>query len=219
MPETIKCVHCNATLRLPEQFIGKDVRCPSCRETFTAQLSSETAPPASHPEPGPEPEPREPRTASRRRPREDDDDRPSRGDRNDDEDDDDRDDDARPSRRPRRRRPSRSYPAGDRSGLVLALGIGSLVFVLITCGVAAAIPFVPVGIIGFIMGLVAMILGRGDLAAIRNGQRDPSGEGMTNAGFICGIIGMIINGLVVLLTCGCGLIALIMVGAGGMNVH
>src|SRR5438309_11724356 len=85
MPETIKCVHCEAPLRLPEQFIGQEVRCPSCQKTFTARLPPEP-PPRSRPAPVPRDEP-----SARRRPREiDEDDVPSgrRRPRTDDDDDD-----------------------------------------------------------------------------------------------------------------------------------
>jgi hypothetical protein len=65
----------------------------------------------------------------------------------------------------------------DRSSLVLVLGILSMV-----CA--------PIGIAAFIMG-------RSDLREIDAGQRDPKGRGMTQAGMICGIIGMVFFGLIV----------------------
>jgi hypothetical protein len=66
----------------------------------------------------------------------------------------------------------------DRSSLVLVLGILSM----IVCA--------PIGIAAFIMG-------RSDLRGIDAGQRDPKGRGMTQAGMICGIIGMVFFGLIV----------------------
>jgi hypothetical protein len=66
----------------------------------------------------------------------------------------------------------------DRSSLVLVLGILSM----IVCA--------PIGIAAFIMG-------RSDLREIDAGQRDPKGRGMTQAGMICGIIGMVFFGLIV----------------------
>jgi hypothetical protein len=209
MPETIRCLHCDVPLRLPEQFIGKEVRCPTCQKAFTARLPA-TAP-RSRPEP--EQERDEDRPSARKRSPDDDDDRPSRR-RSRDEDDDDRpsrrqqreddddDEDYPRSRRPRYGRSARSYSKGDRGGVILALGIISLVFVLVSCVGVAIVGVVPVGIVGIGTGIAAWLLGRKDLVEIQNGERDPSGQGMVNAGWICGIIGTIINGIIVLIQCG-----------------
>jgi hypothetical protein len=53
------------------------------------------------------------------------------------------------------------------------------------------------GILGLVLlcgpcGLVAWILGNGDLKKIDAGQMDPSGRGTTNAGRICGMISTIL---------------------------
>jgi hypothetical protein len=56
-----------------------------------------------------------------------------------------------------------------RGTLILVLGILSLV----VCG---------------FLGPVAWIMGGGDLKEMRAGRMDPSGEGSTNAGRICGMI-------------------------------
>ena len=61
----------------------------------------------------------------------------------------------------------------DRGSLILVLGI----FSLIVCA--------PLGIVAFLMG-------RGDLAEIDAGQRDSEGRTSTQAGYICGIIGTIL---------------------------
>ena len=197
MAETIKCVHCDAPLRLPEQYIGQEVRCPSCQKTFTARLPKEP-PPRSRPEPEPEPEsepePRETSSAARRRPREiDEDDAPSGRRRPRTEDDED-------YPRPRgsrydddRRR--RSYPKGERSGIILALGIISLASSPMGCC------FFPLAVVGIGCGATAIFLGRSDLAEIASGQRNPAGQGMTNAGMICGIIGTIVSVLFMFISC------------------
>src|SRR5947208_3128743 len=44
MPETVKCPDCDRTLRVPDDLLGKFVRCPSCKATFTATLGT-AAPP------------------------------------------------------------------------------------------------------------------------------------------------------------------------------
>ena len=49
----------------------------------------------------------------------------------------------------------------------------------------------------FIFGLVAWIMGNGDLRAMREGRMDPTGEGLTKAGKICGIISVVLNILVI----------------------
>jgi hypothetical protein len=36
MPEIVNCPTCNQELRVPDTLFGKPVRCPQCRETFTA---------------------------------------------------------------------------------------------------------------------------------------------------------------------------------------
>jgi hypothetical protein len=63
--------------------------------------------------------------------------------------------------------------APHRGILVLVLGILSLVLCPIT-------------------GIFAWILGKGDLNQIDQGEMDPEGRGMTQAGMICGIIGTIL---------------------------
>jgi hypothetical protein len=62
-----------------------------------------------------------------------------------------------------------------RGTLVLVLGIVSI----FTCGI--------------ILGPIAWILGNNDLKEMRAGTMDPSGEGMTNAGKICGMIALFLN--------------------------
>lgn len=62
------------------------------------------------------------------------------------------------------------------------------------------------------MGIAAWVMGNNDLAAMRRGEMDPSGEGTTQAGRICGMIGTII----MIVGClGYGLMGLLMVGAHG----
>jgi len=60
-----------------------------------------------------------------------------------------------------------------RGTLILVLGILSLVI----CG---------------FLGIPAWIMGKNDLAEMQAGQLDPSGQSLTNAGRICGIIGTIL---------------------------
>ena len=61
-----------------------------------------------------------------------------------------------------------------RGGLVLALGILGLV----CC---------------FICGIIAWVLGSGDLKEMAAGRMDTSGQGLTQAGKICGMISVILQ--------------------------
>jgi hypothetical protein len=91
--------------------------------------------------------------------------------------------------RPRRRR---RFYMEHRGAMVLTLGILGLVI----CG---------------FLGPVAWIMGNNDLAAMRAGRMDPSGEGITQAGRICGIIST------VLLILGCALSCLWFAAVGFMG--
>lgn len=64
-----------------------------------------------------------------------------------------------------------------RGTLVLVLGILGLV--------------VPIPLVGLIIALCALAMGRADLKKIDSGAMDPDGKGTTLAGWICGIIGTI----------------------------
>jgi hypothetical protein len=72
-----------------------------------------------------------------------------------------------------------------RGGLVLFLGIIGLVL-------GCTMLLIPVA---WIPGLVAWILGQGDLARMKRGEIETDGYGATQAGWICGIIATILWGL------------------------
>ncbi len=96
---------------------------------------------------------------------------------------------------PRRReyRPSSGhFLQPHRGGLVLGLGIASLV-------VCAP------------LGIAAWVMGNNDLAAMRRGEMDRTGEGNTQAGRICGMVASIL----MLFGCGCYAIGMIFAAAGG----
>ncbi len=86
-----------------------------------------------------------------------------------------------------------------RGGLILTMGIISLV-----------LPFLCLAIIGWVPGLLAWIMGGSDLKRMRSGDIDPEGFGSTQAGWVCGIIGTLLNGMLVLV-CG-GMIGLAWIG-------
>jgi hypothetical protein len=86
----------------------------------------------------------------------------------------------------RRRRDTEPH----RGGVVLAMGIISLVGIVV-------IPVVPI-----IFGIIGWVMGHSDLRKMRNNQMDNEGEGTTRAGWICSIIGTLLNGTMMLLCCG-----------------
>jgi hypothetical protein len=180
MAEIITCPKCDRKLQVPEQYLGQTVQCPECLHQFVAQQSavSATPIPASN-------APSSPPNASAGTTRRYDD-----GDEYDDLDVRRRrhdDDDDYP-----RHRPVRHDFAPHRAGLVMALGLVALVGGFAFCA--------PV-----IIGPIAWIMGSIDLRAMREGHMDPSGEGMTRSGQICGMIATIF------LLLGTGLAALVFV--------
>src|SRR5438105_10355577 len=46
MPEVIQCPKCNRKLRVPDNLLGKKVKCPSCSTAFTAAAGEEELPTA-----------------------------------------------------------------------------------------------------------------------------------------------------------------------------
>ncbi|MBM4109687.1 MAG: hypothetical protein FJ255_12920 [Phycisphaerae bacterium] len=73
-----------------------------------------------------------------------------------------------------------------RGTTVLTLGVLAIVFTLF-CG------------FGWILGIIAWVMGNSDLKAMAVGAMDPSGEGNTKAGKVCGIVSvaLAIAGIVV----------------------
>jgi predicted Zn finger-like uncharacterized protein len=79
----------------------------------------------------------------------------------------------------------RAHQEPHRGVLILVLGILSIVTGL-----------------GLIFGPCAWALGSSDLWSMRMGRMDREGEGLTRAGYICGIIGTVACGPCVCLCCG-----------------
>jgi hypothetical protein len=231
MSDVIDCPSCRRKLYLPADLPGRLVKCPTCAVTFTAPEPSTPAappPPAAAPAPVPPParplamEAREipsdddvPRTRQRpepangrrgRRRRHDRDvcpycreavpdealECPFCGEALDEEDD-------RPWERGRRvRRDCEPH----RGGVVLALGIVSLVALSGSClGLCAGPLAVPFVLVGFALGIPAWVMGQGDLRKMQQRIMDPDGEGQTRAGMVCGIIGTVISSLVAVVAC------------------
>jgi len=163
MPIQISCPSCQKQLRVPDNLVGKSVKCPSCQTSFEAV--AEQAPAAeerSREEPAPRRGEERDEAYQEEAP-------VRRSSRRSRDDDDDYDDD-----RPRRRRRSADY-APHRGTLILVLGILSFV----GCSIFTGIP--------------AWIMGSGDLKEIRAGRMDPEGEQLTNIGKILGMISCILS--------------------------
>jgi len=189
MPLQISCPSCSAKLHAPETLLGTAVRCPSCQNTFTAEAPA-PAPPLSAPldDKAVQTEPSVP---------------PSQRHLPDYEEDEDY---------PRRLFGRGNYvPA--RGGIWLGLGIASVV--VAPLGICLQ-PFI-FGCISLALGLTALIMGGRDLKRIRGGEMDPDGENLTKAGWILGIIGTIVGGL--LTFCGAAhiIFVIVMVITGGFK--
>jgi predicted RNA-binding Zn-ribbon protein involved in translation (DUF1610 family) len=204
MTDVIECPGCSSKLRVPDELKGQKFRCPKCGDIFVPSGTPSPAPESS------QESSEQPPSAPRREPEVDADLAPcpscgkniprtadlclyckanlSRRGRDDDEEDeyDDRPWEGR--RGPRVRRDCDPH----RGAVVLVLGILSTVFGAFTC--FYGLP----GLLAIPMGIVAWILGASDLKKMNAGTMDPDGRGQTQAGMICGIIGLIVSLLIIL---------------------
>jgi hypothetical protein len=228
------CPSCNRTVRVPDELVGKAVRCPSCLTTFPGSPQPDGAPGAAgdtagagpaaapspsvtalaapdisldHPEsptapvervtplaapPASQSIPEDERKAGTRP-------CPFCGEQIGLDDARCRycgEDVAEEAERPwehSHRRPVRRDCEPHRGQIVLVLGIISLV---VTPGSVCCygIP----SLIGLALAIPAWVLGRRDLEKMRQGLMDPEGQGITQGGMICGIIGTILNAFGVL---------------------
>jgi hypothetical protein len=157
-----ECPQCHNALQLPDDFVGKLVKCPLCHNTFTPATTAMATTPLP---PAPPPVPKDIAEGQddwddNEAPR-----RPARDRRRRFEDDDEDDYDIR---RNRRLEPHRG-------AAILTFGILGLV----CCGP--------------IFGPIAWIMGTNDLKSMADGRMDNSGEGITRAGQIVGIVSTILS--------------------------
>jgi len=207
--EVVSCPDCQRKLRVPNELVGKLVKCPTCGQTFTANPAAQA--PAPPPPPPVEEKPTRTSKVSRDDDEDDDDERSRRprprSGRDDDDEDDrkrrrrsrfSRDDDEEDDDDDRRRRRRRRDLVPHRGSTILVLGIMSFF------------------IAGIILGPIAWVMGNTDLAEIRAGRMDPEGEGATSAGRICGMISTILHIIGIVLFLGfCCLGMGLSGGAGG----
>jgi len=183
--EVIQCPQCDRKLKVPEYLLGQAVKCPTCGATFTASGGGGSASEPNTPAP-PQEEPDLGRDEEEPPVK-----RQSSGRRRPaalDEEEEDYDDS--PRRRSRRRRDYQPH----RGAVILVLGILSLV------------------IFPIILGPIAWVMGNNDMREIRAGRMDPEGEGTTNAGRICGMIGTTLG---ILGMCCLGLVFISIAASGG----
>lgn len=177
MPSIFECPSCGKKLKIPDDLLGKTVRCSDCAGTFLAEKPRPAAPLLP-------PLPRD-------------------------------DSQPRPSRRPSQLTPEGMMP--HRGGLVLAFGIIALVTSLLSgggimfggasAGFTGGFGLILAGggivfnIVGLVLGILSWIWGTRDLALMKAGVMVSSGHGMTLAGYICGIIGTILNAITLIGSC------------------
>jgi predicted Zn finger-like uncharacterized protein len=192
MPIVVQCPSCNRKLRVPDDLLGRLVKCPTCSQTFTAAeegtAPAATRPPVEQPPPWDQPpeEERVPKSSSvRRRPPE-----PAQEDLGPAEDYGDEP----------RRRPLRRDLQPHRGTLILVLGILSLASSLLMgcCSLLSPLFGTPFLLAGLALGITSWVLGQGDLRKMNANLMDPDGRGSTQGGWICGIIGTVLSGLGVL---------------------
>jgi predicted Zn finger-like uncharacterized protein len=173
----VACPACGLQLDIPEDYLGKKVRCAACSTVFEAR-SDGGPPPDSAPPPSvgiteQPPPPREEMFPER-----------AGGDIDRQREYDDLDRQREADERGRIRRDVLPH----RGGLILGLGIGSIVTSSLGVCCCALL-----ALIGIPLGATSWIMGMGDLAKMKAGTMDSDGRGNTQAGYICGIIGCIIG--------------------------
>src|SRR5882724_3691719 len=189
MKTIVSCPECRRDLQVPDELLGRSVQCPDCKHPFVAQSPDapipitsvskvqSPAPPAAAPAAVPAGREQPPRPAKSRR-----------------RDEDDRDDDLDDLRIGRRMRGG----VPDRGGVILALGIVSLVLAFFSF----VLYIVPIWLIPLVVGVFGWVLGQRDLRAMREGRMDSSNHVMTLVGMILSIVGVGISACVGLFSCG-----------------
>lgn len=169
MPVFVGCPACGFKVSVPETFLGRKIRCTACSKTFAATEE----PPRPTNAPQPERAGQEPPPPAHGGPRRDWDDydhgrRPARYDDFDDYD----------------RPPVRRDQLPHRGGLILTLGILSIIF-----GALGLCTFGAGSVVALPTGLCAWVMGQGDLRQMDREIMDAEGRSNTHGGYICGIVG------------------------------
>jgi predicted Zn finger-like uncharacterized protein len=201
MPTILDCPACSRKVRVTDDLIGHMVRCPTCGDTFAvsatasglpgvAAISQDVAQIAA-----PTPEEKHEEKAQVKPDAKSEDSRPKErdcprcgesissraercrycGEPLKESQGESEDEDYGPSYRRRVRRDWEPH----RGTMVLVLGILSIV----------------IGVIGLFLGIAAWVMGSTDLKKMNRREMDPEGRGITQAGWICGIIGTVWQGM------------------------
>jgi predicted Zn finger-like uncharacterized protein len=203
----IDCPSCSRKLRVPDGLIGTAVKCPTCEHIFEATAAQDSSvasrvPDAAYPPSATGDEPPAPFSPEQQRPPRPDSQLracPHCGEQIEkdatrcpfcgDELEADEEADERPweeSRQFQGRRDAEPH----RGTLILVLGITSLVMATFgTCSWGLG------GVVGMPLGIAAWVMGRRDLIKMRQNLMDRAGEGLTQAGWIIGIIGTVLGSL------------------------
>ncbi len=219
MPVVVNCTKCQKKLKIPDELLGKKVKCPTCSAVFTAEASEAVAEDRPAPRPAAKKPPVEedddvPAPKAKRKPVDDDDDeevsaKPSKRKVVDDDDEDeppkkmskrksdDDDDDDAPKKKSKRGRDDDDdddddddRPSKRRGNLKPHRGL--IVLLLAIGGFVTGI---------FILCPIAWYLGNVDMKEINAGTMDPEGRQLTNIGKILGMVGTILSGVSVLGCC------------------
>jgi predicted Zn finger-like uncharacterized protein len=174
----IDCPSCGRKLRVPDDLLGKAVKCPTCEHTFQSTAEPQPTTPASAsatPQTmGSDPAMAPVGSADQRLP---------------EELQDPEEEDARPWSEPQQFQGRRDAEP-HRGTLILVLGIVSIV-----CSTLGACFAGLGGLIGLPLGIAAWVMGRRDLIKMTENLMDSQGKELTKAGWICGIIGTIMGSL------------------------
>jgi predicted Zn finger-like uncharacterized protein len=184
MPEQIRCPSCDATLRVPENLLGKNVKCPKCQTTFLAELDAPAEPEAPPPSTArrrpslPEDEEGiadEPIPKSRRR--------PAPADEDEEELPPEEDED-RPRRRKRRRGGRLSFAMESLSGPATAL--------MVVGGIDIAL-----GVLNFLAPVLGFSLMAGGPGGAGKAAGNPDFMINMVSGFIQGILNLVFGSLII----------------------
>lgn len=176
MSTFVDCPSCGRQMHVSDDLVGSRLRCPACDSTFEPNATGNGE---ERPKPGTpwSMTPNAPPEAPPPLP-------PASSIGGDETHEDDGDEDERPWERPYREESVRRDCEPHRGTVILILGICSLVL--------------PIPLVGLILGVLAIVMGRTDLKKMEDGAMDPQGKGSTLAGWICGIIGTIFQALYLL---------------------
>lgn len=155
---SVNCPTCDATLGLPDEMVGQQVRCGGCQKVFVVP-----APSSRRPRSRDDDEDDRPRRRYRREDDEDEDDRPTRRYRREDDADDDED------VRPRKKKPKRKKRkvAPGKPGLAVAAailfliwgGVGAILCLRAIVGLVAVLDIVAnVSVMGLLFAIIQVVL-------------------------------------------------------------